>query len=157
MCVTGGFYPPYLILITISVLAASHSVGNHEYRRDVIKASLKDNKSYPYSFSDALFDQDVEGTINVPIQTCDSSQQRKYADLTTVHVNPPCEESYQGFCGIRRNQNYTLIIKFLPKVSTKGLTVRVTSIDPSFGWETPIWPVRESSYLVAIYFLYSFR
>lgn len=81
------------------------------------------------------------GASNVPIRTCDSSSQLKYADLTTVHLSPHCDRRAQGFCGLHRNQNYTLMVKFSPKVSTKRLSVQVTTIDPTFGWETPLWPV----------------
>jgi len=124
-------YPFYSILITISVFALS-------YTANMDRQLATDNKSaFPSSFV-TPFGED--GSINVPISMCDSAEQKRYADLTTVYLDPPCEKTFDGFCGIRRNQNYTLIAKFLSKVQTKTLSVRVTTIDAWNGWETPVWP-----------------
>lgn len=75
---------------------------------------------------------------NVPLEPCDHMEQ---ADLTTVYINPTCEKASQGYCGIRKNQNYTLMTRFIPKVDAKRMFVRVTTRDPLYGWETLIWPV----------------
>ncbi|ODM90075.1 hypothetical protein Ocin01_16606 [Orchesella cincta] len=123
-------YPFYSILITISVFAPS-SPANTD------RQVATDNKSaFPSPFVTPFED----GSINVPISMCDSVEQKRYADLTTAYLDPPCEQTFDGFCGIRRNQNYTLIAKFLSKVQTKALSVRVTTIDAWSGFETQFWP-----------------
>lgn len=139
----GRYYPFHLILLTIPALVSSLSLFENNGNRVAMKTpDFKDAKSVFQQSSLSLFAQNGDGSTNVPIQLCDSSQQRNYAELATVYLNPPCEKAYEGYCGVRRNQNYSLAVQFLTKVPTKSLSVKVTTIDPTFGWETLLWPVR---------------
>ncbi len=145
VCTAGRYYPFHLILLTIPVLVSSLSLFENNGNGAAIALSSPDFKDAKSAFPQSplsLFAQDGDGSTNVPIQMCDSSQHHKHAELATVYLNPPCEKAYQAYCGVRRNQNYSLAIHFLTKVPTKSFSVQVTTIDPTFGWETPLWPVR---------------
>lgn len=151
----GRYYPFHLILLTIPILVSSLSLfENNGNRAAMSTPDFKDAKSLFSQSSLSLFAQDGDGSTNVPIQICDSSQQSKYAEFAAAYLDPPCEKAYQGYCGVRRNQNYSLAVQFLTKIPTKSLSVQVTTIDPTFGLETPLWPVRfkYSFYTLFVYF-----
>jgi len=123
----SGGHPFIIIPITILFLITTSS-------SELSSTSHPDTTT---EFEPANADTD-ELPNNVPVEPCDFLGNQ--ANVTTIFLDPPCEPASQGYCGMRRNQNYTLITKWTPKGMAKAMTVKVTSKDPLYGWETLIWP-----------------
>lgn len=84
--------------------------------------------------------------INLPVEECaakDVEKQGDFAELKYLNMEPPCEKTLAGYCGIRRYQNITLISKFLTKNYNEQYRVKVHLVDKYFGFETAVWPVCE--------------
>lgn len=90
-------------------------------------------------------EEDEELPNNAPIMECGpvgGAEDGQYIELLGTGMDPLCED-VQGYCRIRRNTNYTAVVRFIPKVPVESLSVRVTVVQPVAGWETSFWPVNE--------------
>jgi len=100
------------------------------------------------SFDTAATDidgRDDETFIDLPVAECDEPTQLNFGKLTYLEMSPPCEiTNLEGYCGIRRNTNITLISRFVLKQSYEHLRVQVHLVDKNLGFETILWPVSSS-------------
>ncbi len=79
---------------------------------------------------------------NAPLFPCGSAggvEEGQYFDVVTQYMDPVCEE-VQGYCRLKRNMNYTAILRVIPKVQVETINVKITVVQLG-GWETSFWPV----------------
>lgn len=79
---------------------------------------------------------------NAPLFSCGSAggvEDGQYFDVITQYMDPLCEE-VQGYCRLKRNLNYTAILRVVPKVQVETVNVKITVVQLG-GWETSFWPV----------------
>lgn len=80
---------------------------------------------------------------NAPLLECGEAggvQDGEYMDLVGQYMDPPCEE-VQGYCRIKRNTNYTAVVRYIPKVTVQSFHVKTSIVQQYSGWETQFWPV----------------
>lgn len=133
-----------LPLITLFLVPTVIAAADYAYH---IPFSIDATTSPPRSLLEAEETGNGTETIenlpnNAPLFPCGSGggvEDGQYFDVVTQYMDPVCEE-VQGYCRLKRNLNYTSILRVIPKVQVETINVKITVVQLG-GWETSFWPV----------------